>query len=824
MTRMLAQVGATTLAWCIATGAAAQVGPTGGATAPSSGVDAGRQATADAAQAAPGSGADNGNTLADIVVTARKRAERLADVPISISAASAETLANAGVTDTADLAKIAPGFVATQTATAVPVYTIRGVGYYDSSLGATPAVTVYNDQVPLAYPSMARNAVYDLERVEVLKGPQGTLFGQNSTGGAINYVAAKPTHTTQAGFNVTVGRFDQVNAEAFVSGPLTDTLSIRIAGGHESRGDWQRSYTRPSDTRGAVDISKGRLLLAWEPSTRLRAMFAASGWIDKSDTQAPQFIAKTSNLPQVAAFLAYPLSPRTSRAADWSPEFRKARNDSLYQLSLRLDYDLTDKVTLTSVSAYTKLKLDSPIDADGSALAIGNYLDRGFIRSINQELRAEGTFGNTRLIVGGNYSKDRISQNTLLTAGDASTALSSALPGLPIEQIDFLTSQRVRTLAGFGNIEQKVGDMLTLQAGVRYTSDRRDFSGCLADVNGRLGPSIAALANFVLRPAAGIPGTVTIAPNSCVTLDARLQPGIVNDRLQQHNLSFRAGPSLKLGKDTLVYANVSKGYKSGTFPTVGAISASQFRPTNQESVLAYEAGLKTTIAHRVQVSTAGFYYDYRNKQLLGSVIDVVFGPLQQLVNVPKSRLYGAELQITAEPFRGLTLSGGGTYVNSRVSKSFTNFNPYGTPTDFKGEAFPFTPKWQATADAQYSFAVGTGYRAFFGGNLLYSGKTVGAFGAGIPYNANEPQHRSRTGQVPALPVVSNALDINGYVLLDLRAGLETADGVLGLSVWGRNVTNRYYWTNATFVPADNTVRYAGMPATYGVSLRYRFNG
>lgn len=132
MTRMLAQVGATTLAWCIATGAAAQVGPTGGATAPSSGVDAGRQATADAAQAAPGSGADNGNTLADIVVTARKRAERLADVPISISAASAETLANAGVTDTADLAKIAPGFVATQTATAVPVYTIRGVGYYDS--------------------------------------------------------------------------------------------------------------------------------------------------------------------------------------------------------------------------------------------------------------------------------------------------------------------------------------------------------------------------------------------------------------------------------------------------------------------------------------------------------------------------------------------------------------------------------------------------------------------------------------------------------------------------------------------------------------------
>jgi len=326
----------------------------------------------------------------------------------------------------------------------------------------------------------------------------------------------------------------------------------------------------------------------------------------------------------------------------------------------------------------------------------------------------------------------------------------------------------------------------------------------------------------VLRPAAGLTGTVTIPANSCASLGADLEPTLTVNQLHQHNVSFRVGPNWKISANTLVYANVSRGYKAGTFPTIGAIMASQFAPTTQESVTAYEVGLKTTLARRIQISGAGFYYDYKNKQLLGTVLDPLFGPLQKLLNIPKSRLYGFEAQVTAQPFRGLVLTGGGTYVNSKVTSSFTNFNPYGTAVNFKGESFPFTPRWQAIADAEYSFALNGRLSAFLGGNVYYQSRSVGAFGSDVPYEPAEPQHTNQFGQNPNLPISSGGLNIRGYSTLDLRVGVETSDHVLGLTLWGRNVTNKYYWTNATFVPADSTVRYAGLPATYGFTLKYRF--
>ena len=179
--------------------------------------------------------------LQEIVVTAQKRSERVNDVPLSITAVTGSGLQEQGVTSPSDLERVVPGFTFQPSSRMAPVYSIRGIGFLDTSIANSPAVTVYLDQVPLPFLAMTEGVSFDLARVEVLKGPQGTLFGQNSTGGAVNYIAAKPTVETSAGLEATLGRFQETDVEGFVSGPISNTLGYRVAVRTEQRGDWQHS-------------------------------------------------------------------------------------------------------------------------------------------------------------------------------------------------------------------------------------------------------------------------------------------------------------------------------------------------------------------------------------------------------------------------------------------------------------------------------------------------------------------------------------------------------------------------------------------------------
>jgi hypothetical protein len=185
--------------------------------------------TAPAAPPAAAPAAEEPAGVGDIVVTARKKQESSNSIGMSINALTGDTLAKQGILNTADLVKAVPGFNYTRSTYGTPVYTLRGVGFNETTLAAAPPVSVYVDEVPLPYSVMAQGAALDVQRVEVLKGPQGTLFGQNSTGGAINYIAAKPTKTLQAGADASFGRFDSFTGSAFLSGPITDTLRGRIA-------------------------------------------------------------------------------------------------------------------------------------------------------------------------------------------------------------------------------------------------------------------------------------------------------------------------------------------------------------------------------------------------------------------------------------------------------------------------------------------------------------------------------------------------------------------------------------------------------------------
>ncbi|HRD26865.1 MAG TPA: TonB-dependent receptor [Caulobacter sp.] len=745
-----------------------------------------------------------GVTVQEIVVTANKREETANTVPMSITAATGEVLERQGIDQPRDLVKITPSFTYADSYVGSPIFTLRGVGFSDISLGGRPTVSIYIDEAPLPFSIVTRGAGMDLERVEVLKGPQGTLFGQNATGGAINYVAAKPTRTFEAGANLGFSTFDTVEAGGFVSGPLGDTASVRLAIDHSHGDGWQKSYTT-GQTNGALDFTTGRMILAWTPSEQLRVQLSINGFQDRSDVQAGQLIAISPGIPAAAPFvpglLTYPLAPANARAADWNPGLDYARDNAFVQGNLRIDYDLTDSLTLTSLTSVSHYDHRELQDIDGTTLSNLSQLTTGEIASISQELRLAGEIGVAgHFVLGATYARDEVDQVGFDRIDQSTTAFTFVPFGLPLftSFVDS-NSQKVRTTAVFASADYQVVDTVKFYGGLRYTRSVDKFHGCTADS----GDGVAALDFGVLqnvfRAGAGLPPNPPIPAGGCVTSDAAFVPGLVRDTLDEDNVAWRAGAEWTPRPRMLLYANVSRGYKAGGFPDLAATLDTQYLPATQESLVAYEAGFKTTLLERtLQLNGAVFYYDYSDKQILGKVLDPVFGPLLRMVNVPKSEITGAEIQAVWTPARGLTINAGGSYIDSRVLDHFTNYDAAGALTDFHGEAFPNTPKWQYVMDIDYRRDVAEGLVGFVGGGVTYQSET-----------------NSQLGELPALAVDS-------YTLVDLRAGLESTDGAWRVSAWGRNVGDVYYWTAANR-NLDTTVRFAGRPATYGVTLSYRFD-
>lgn len=214
--------------------------------------------------------ADESSSADDIIVTANKREQSANKVGITITALGGEELARRQISSLSDVANAVPGLVFSPSTANTPIFTLRGVGFNEKALGVYPAVSVYLDQVPLPFPVLASHAAFDLERIEVLKGPQGTLFGQNATGGAINYIAAKPTDEWMGSGSLGYGRFNRVELNGVVSGPVADGVGIRLAVQGVHSGDWQQSATR-DDTLGKEEYLAGRLLVDLNMSGPIRA-------------------------------------------------------------------------------------------------------------------------------------------------------------------------------------------------------------------------------------------------------------------------------------------------------------------------------------------------------------------------------------------------------------------------------------------------------------------------------------------------------------------------------------------------------------------------
>lgn len=731
--------------------------------------------------------------LIEIVVTATKREQTLIEVPMSITTLTGDQLLDKGITDVESLVKVTPGLSYAESGNGVPVYSLRGVGFFETSLGARPTVSIYSDQAPLPFSIMAGAASLDVARVEVLKGPQGTLFGQNATGGAINYIAARPGDEFEGGATVSYDRFDTIDATGYLSGPLTSTLGARLAMRIQDGGEWQESYTR-NDSLGAKRLRQARLLFDFRPLERLALTLNINGFQDRSDTQAGQLVDRIYSAPafapQIPNIVDYPVAPENNRAADWGPDRNLRRDNDFHQTSLRGDYDLTDQVTLTSLTAYSRMNVDQWMDQDGTDQQASLTNITGTLKSFSQELRLSAGFGPVQFVIGGNYSRDESKEDDRFRFPYTTSGFSGHT-----DAVSLVGTQEFTSKAVFANLDYDLGTQFVAHAGVRYTEAVDDFYSCALAGSDFSAEGYTATVNR-LRGLRGLP-PVTLRSGDCVTLDENLDSVGLRGELSEDNVSWRVGLDWKPAAGMLFYANVSRGYKAGSAPTLPAIAIDQLSPVTQESVLAYEVGFKMPLVrHALEATGAVFYYDYTDKQVLGRR-PTFLGALAALTNVPDSRIQGAEFQINAFPIDGLTLSLGGTWLDSEVTRDFINTTILGDQANFKGNEFPYTPKYQLVGDAQYQWRLSDGLVGRVAANFNYRSETNAGFG-------NDPR-----------------LHIDSYTLVDARIGVGSPDRTWEVTLFGRNLTDEYYWTNVARL-SDVIRRYSGQPRTYGIQLSTRF--
>jgi outer membrane receptor protein involved in Fe transport len=810
------------------------------------------------------------STLTEIVVTAQKREQRIDDVGATIQAATGQQLLDEGVRDPKDLSKIVPGFTYTQSPYSTPVYTLRGIGTYAYNYAVSPAVAIYQDQVPLPYPTMAVATGLDVQRVEVLKGPQGTLFGQSATGGAINYIANKPTDHFEAGADLDYDGFGKSDLEGFVSGPLASTLNARFAVRAIEGGAWQTSVSRPDDHLGNQNNLMGRLTLDWQPISELKISFTTTDDWDRSDNQAAQKVLDYLNVygtqaqasagknpyavvnptlynqftnptspgyqanftksqstlvrrylageAHAAAMLGAP-SPGTNESqAEWSPTFRPTRDDKLFNEAIRADYKLSDEAKITSITSYDLQSIHSLVANSGTVADVSNLEINADVHYVSEELRASLDTSRFHGIVGVSY--DHTSESDVLLFNIYDSPNNTVLPGLRYPLVNQATEQTVDNYGVFAHGEYEVIDNLNIRAGVRGNESDRTGSVCASDTSA--GQQLSkTFGNSTYVPGFGYydlqtifkvspANHVVIQPGQCVTLNSTtfapsLTPTPVE--LHEHNVPWELGINYKLDQGTLLYADVSKGYKAGIISGNAVATTAAIHPAKQESLLAYEAGLKApAFGHRIQFNASGFFYNYKDKQLTTNLSDPIFGSLSELVNVPQSQVYGAEIQLIARPLADLTLTTSGTYLHSEVTGHFTQFD--GLPVynsaefkgDFKGSPLPYTPQYSANFDVGYEHPVMEETNAFLGGNVSYASATNATF------------HTST--------LLATDFGVPAYTMLDLRAGLSARSGAWRAGIYCRNCTNAFQ-VLTNYADGDLLYRYTGRPREIGATVSIR---
>ena len=769
-----------------------------------------------------------------VVVTAQRREEAANDIGMPIQAFSGDALKQLRVTDPKDLSTVAPSFTVSQSYQGVPTYTLRGIGFNTINLSATSTVGTYVDEVAYAYPFMNTGPMFDLERVEVLKGPQGTLYGRNTTAGLVDFVTNKPTDQFEAGLTAEAGNYETRNLEGYFSGPLGDKVQARVAFRAEHSGEgWQKSNSR-DERLGEVHRQGWRLSLAAQPSEKVNLDFSYAGWRNRSDTVAAQavgFTPATAASPFNAAGLAAYVAnnkPTKSTQADWAPlSVRGAdvgtglgisdpaeEDDRFDAAKLRFSWHLSDDVSLISLTSYNKLKRDAVFDWSGAPYEILVQKAHGDIESTAEELRLEGRTEKGSWLVGVYVAHDKIlDMNRTILGQNANVGLiryyGATLLATPFNSGGYTAlqmSQAFRTYEDvgnietdtwsvFGNLDHKLTESLKLTLGLRYSQDKQDYYGCSRDFNGNMLPNVNVVNRALFFTAYG--PVAPISQGQCNTFDpVKKSFGLVTSKLDEDNLAWRVALDWQATEDVLLFGSVSRGAKAGATPINAANISTQNAPARQEMLTAYEVGVKAGLfQRRVQANVSAFYYDYTDKQLSVYFADPIYTALARLANVPEAEAHGLDGDITWRASRSLTFIASATWLHTEV-QGYTGINSAGQSQNFDGRSFLYSPKFQGGLTAMFDHEVGDGLRLKAALNGRWQSKS--------------------SADLEGNPLFA----IDGYGLVNGSVGLASDKG-WELQVWGRNLTDEYYWS-AVSSNANTVVRFPGKPSTYGATLTWNF--
>lgn len=605
--------------------------------------------------AAPAPASANEETvLQSVTVTARKREERGQDVPQSLSVISGAALENSGVTQLEELQFRIPGLKVVNSV-GLSNLAIRGVSNNSSERGGAPSSAVHLDGVYLPRPVLALSEVFDLDRVEVLKGPEGTLYGRNATAGVVNYLTRDPrAGATFDGF-MGAGSFGLKRAQAGFNVQLGEGQGLRVSA-VRTKDD---GYTKNIGGGGDVDSRdfsavriKGVFNLA--PAVQLKLM------VQGVDDGGNQGYGASHNPATTNAFVFQSGAPQRESE-------RRIRLDTPMDVSKRgnivsaaLTADLGNDLEFKSITGYVGYRGRSAIDADG----VGGFIENasGSDRSsfVSQEFQLSGRLGRRLSWTSGLYfSRERTSGDNLV---EDSNFYPVDLTPFTFFQVDYTST--ARNVAAFGEVTWQFAEKTSLLVGARQTRERQKGSASGGLIN---------FGTFQLDP---FSGTVDINAS-------RFTPKV----LLQH----------RLDKDSMVYASATTGFKSGGFNPQPPVAS--YRP---EKIKAYEIGSKMIAAGgRVELDAAIFYYDYTDLQL--RTVNTANNQIA-ISNAAKAAIKGAEFTLVARPSRDLTLDLNAAYVDSALK----NYISPTTMTDMSGSPMPMAPKVSATAGAEYRMGLGGG--------------------------------------------------------------------------------------------------------------------
>ncbi len=656
---------------------------------------------------------DESAGVGDIVVTAQRREERLQDVPISISAFTATDLKRGAVEDISRLNQSTPGFNFGKSGfDARPA--IRGVRTENVAGNGDPTIGFYVDDIYQSRSVQAGQPFVDVQRVEVARGPQGTLFGRNTFGGAISVVTAVPGEELEYGAEVTVGNYSRVLTQAFVSVPLSDTFGIRLAGSRETRDGFVKNIVVPGNDLYDKDTHFVRASIRWAPTPELEVIVRGNYW-SEGGTGGQAFGYKP------AGILYDPVNLRRSlTTGTFVPFVNSFPLDGIPDIA---GIDIGTRVNPDPYTVQTQLPSKASIDQYAGSAQIRWSNDAIFVRSITSYQQFD-YFANAGDVVGvsatrsvQNRASDAFSQEFQI--GGAQTKPFQWILGLfyfndkvvdefRSERVNindgfngsgFPNTAKVKSYAGYAQGSYYVTDQVRLTAGGRYTIDDKTFAS---------------------RGITIIQGVDTLTPNSTFA-GAKVF----------RKFTWRVGADYFATPKNMIYANVSKGFRSGGFN--GAAFTNPLIPFSfaPETVTAYEIGAKNRFSDDMfQFNIAAYYNDFRGLQIQNGFLSGTPPVLLSTIrNAGKAYARGVEIEAVAKPVPELTLNATAALVRTRYQDyDTTRPGGYAVPPgespiiSLAGKQIPFTPNYKFTAGARYDFDAGAAGIFSPSVNAVFSGR------------------------------------------------------------------------------------------------------